>query len=66
MEADRVIPGMLDRTTGAIRSSDATTSYVDDMLDELAELVMSKGGEVIIVLKVRMPTDSGLTAIYRF
>ena len=66
VEADRVIPGILDRNTGAISDSDSATSHVDDMLDDLAELVMSKGGEVIIVPKERMPTDSGLAAIYRF
>ncbi|QEF97828.1 hypothetical protein Mal15_18730 [Stieleria maiorica] len=66
LEADRVIPGVLDRTTGAINSPDATTPHVDDMLDDLAELVLSKGGEVIIVPKDRMPTESGLAAIYRF
>ena len=66
LEADRVLPGVLDRNTGSIRKSDQAASHVDDMLDDLAELVMAKGGEVIIVPKERMPTDSGLAAIYRF
>lgn len=66
LEADRVVPGVLDRNTGAIRTADPATSHVDDMLDDLAELVIAKGGEVIIVPKERMPTDSGLAAIYRF
>jgi len=66
VEADRVIPGVIDRNTGAIRASDPAASHVDDMLDDLAELVMAKGGEVIIVPKENMPTDSGLAAIYRF
>jgi len=66
LEADRVIVGVLDRKTGAISSSDSATSHLDDMLDDLAELVLSKGGEVIIVPKERMPTDSGLAAIYRY
>lgn len=43
-----------------------TTSRLDDMLDDLAELVTIKGGEVIIVPKERMPTDFGLATIYRF
>ena len=39
---------------------------VDDMLDDLAELVLTKGGEVVVVPSERMPTDSGLAAICRF
>jgi hypothetical protein len=36
------------------------------MLDDLAELVLTKGGEVIVVPTEQMPTNSGLAAIYRF
>ena len=42
------------------------TGSVDDMLDDLAELVLTKGGEVVVVPSERMPTDSGLAAICRF
>jgi len=66
VEADRVIPGVIDRETGAIGSVNPTNSHVDDMLDDLAELVMAKGGEVVIVPAARMPTTSGLAAIYRY
>ncbi len=37
-----------------------------DMLDDLGELVLRKGGEVVIVPAERMPTKSGLAATYRF
>lgn len=66
LEADRTIPGVLDCDTGAIRPAEASSSHVDDMLDDLAELVIAKGGEVVIVPKSQMPTESGLAAIYRF
>jgi hypothetical protein len=36
------------------------------MFDDLAELVLAKGGEIVVVPAERMPTDSGLAAIYRF
>jgi hypothetical protein len=64
IESDRVVPGTLDRTAGSIRP--ATDPHIDDMLDDLAELVLSKGGEVVVVPRERMPTDSGLAATYRF
>lgn len=39
---------------------------MDDVLDDLGELVLKKGGEVIIVPAERMPTSTGAAAIYRF
>lgn len=44
VEADRLIPGTLDRTTGAVRSADSPASHVDDMFDDLAELVNGQRG----------------------
>lgn len=66
VEADRVVPGALDRTSGSIRPSDQTGQLVGDMLDDLAELVIAKGGEVVVVPAERMPTVAGLAATYRF
>jgi hypothetical protein len=66
VEADRVIPGIVDRTSGAIAPSELASPHVDDMLDDLAELVLAKGGEVVVVPREGMPTDSGLAATYRF
>jgi hypothetical protein len=66
VEADRIIPGVIDRTSGAIRPGDLEFPQVGDMLDDLAELVLVKGGEVVVVPTERMPTPSGLAAVYRF
>jgi hypothetical protein len=66
VEADRVISGIVDRSSGSVRPADPAHWYVDDMLDDLAELVLTKGGEVVVVPGERMPTTSGLAAIYRF
>jgi len=37
-----------------------------DMLDDLAEAVLRNGGDVIIVPPARMPSTTGLAAIYRY
>jgi hypothetical protein len=66
IEADRVEPGKLDPTTGAIQDADLKNPEVDDLLDDLAEAVLNTGGEVVIVPKEQMPTKSGLAATYRF
>jgi len=35
-------------------------------LDDLGEIVLRKSGEVIVVPAERMPTNTGVAAIYRF
>ena len=66
LEADRHIPGRVDTATGAIAFDDLTRPDVGDLLDDLAERVMKNGGQVVIVPAERMPTRSGLAAIYRY
>lgn len=66
IEADRLIPGRIDTATGTIARGDLADPQVDDVLDDLGELVLRQGGEVIIVPVERMPTQTGAAAIYRF
>ena len=66
VEADRVIPGVIDKTSGSIRLDAPESHSVDDMLDDLSELVLVMGGKVLVVPAERMPTISGLAAIYRY
>lgn len=62
-EADRHIPGRINPETGEVSlGGDA----VDDVLDDLAELVLKNGGQVVIVPNEHMPTQTGVAAIYRF
>jgi len=39
---------------------------VDDVLDDLGELVRMRNGAVVVVPADRMPTETGVAAIYRF
>jgi hypothetical protein len=66
VDADRHVPGSLDATNGRVSFDDLADPEVDDLLDDLAELVLNKGGEVVVVPSDRMPTDSGVAATYRF
>lgn len=63
VEADRIIPGGIDRTTGEIKTEDVA---VDDVLDDLAEAVLRAKGDVVVVPAERMPTDTGAAATYRY
>jgi hypothetical protein len=66
VDADRHVPGKLDPATGGITFDQLAEPGVDDMLDDLAELVLDKGGDVVLVPSDRMPTDSGLAATFRY
>jgi hypothetical protein len=66
VEADRQLPGRIDIATGALESAELADPDVDDVLDDLASLAARQGGEVIVVPAERMPTDTGLAAIYRY
>ena len=66
LEADRTIPGRIDAETGALSDGELNDPGTDDALDDLGERVLRSGGEVVIVPAERMPTKSGLAAIYRF
>ena len=66
VEADRQIPGRFDTSTGEIQFAELAKPDVDDVLDDIAELVLKNGGQVVVVPKERMPTQTGAAAIYRF
>jgi hypothetical protein len=66
IDADRQIPGSIDGLTGEIQFDDSAKPHVDDLLDDIAELVLRNRGQVVIVPAERMPTQTGLAAIYRF
>jgi hypothetical protein len=66
IEADRVIPGRFDSETGAIAFAPLGDPDVGDLLDDLGEHALKTGSEVVIVPAERMPTDTGIAAIYRF
>ena len=66
IEADREIPGRVDTVTGDIETADLADPEVDDVLDDLGTLALKMGGHVVIVPRERMPTETGIAAIYRY
>jgi len=49
IEADRLVPGRFDRSSGAIEFAPLEEPEADDMLDDVGEQVTTTGGEVVIV-----------------
>ncbi|WP_018948852.1 hypothetical protein [Thioalkalivibrio sp. ALMg11] len=66
IEARREIPGRVDAATGELEFDDLSHPETDDVLDDLGALVLKMGGEVVVVPKERMPTDTGIAATYRY
>jgi hypothetical protein len=66
VEADRKVPGRIDAATGQIKLGDLSNPEIDDILDDLAEMVLRLKGEVIVVPADRMPATTGVAATYRF
>jgi hypothetical protein len=65
VEADRVIPGRFDPATGEVRPGRLADPGVGAVIDDLSEVVLRTGGEVVVVPAGRMPTDTGLAATFR-
>jgi hypothetical protein len=65
LDADRVMPGKID-ATGKIELRPMEDPHADDVLDDIAETVVRMKGEAIVVPTQRMPSDTGVAAIYRF
>jgi hypothetical protein len=66
IEADRLIPGRIDRDSGEIAVAPLDLPDVDDVLDDLAEMAVTMGGRVVVLPADRMPTDTGAAATLRF
>ena len=66
IEADRQVAGHLDETTGVVSGGVLADPSVDDVLDDLGELVIKMGGEVLVIGRDGMPTGSSVAAIYRY
>jgi hypothetical protein len=66
LESGRIIPGRLQEETGTIEAGNLAHPELDDLLDDLGELAVARGGKVVVVPKELMPTASGLAATFRF
>ncbi len=67
VESGRRIWGLLDTSSGEILPGDSSRNAHDiDLLDELAEAAIARGGDVFVLKKEDMPTAQGIAAVFRF
>jgi hypothetical protein len=63
---ERTVAGTVDAETGAVSLADLERPDVDDLLDDLAELVLARGGDVVVVPDASIPIGTGAAAIFRY
>lgn len=66
IDADREVPGRISPQSGAVELESLAHPEVDDLLDDLGEWVLKTGGRVVVAPGMRMPTETGLAATYRY
>lgn len=67
VEADRIIAvKVTNLETGNTQKKDLSNPKVDDLLDDMGELVLKMGGHVMVLPTDKMPSETGLAAIFRY
>ena len=67
VEADRIIAVRITNlVTGNTQKKDLSNPKVDDLLDDMGELVIKMGGQVMVLPTGKMPSETGLAAIFRY
>lgn len=66
IEENRIIGGKIDMETGEVKFGSIDSPDLDDILDDIAELVLMRKGKVFILPKEIIPNDTGVCAIFRY
>jgi len=66
LEAEKIIPGKVNLELGTVKFGNLEDTGTEDVLDDLAEFVMKKKGKVVVLSKEKMPSETGVAAIYRY
>jgi hypothetical protein len=66
VDSDVKVPGILHRDSGLLEQAAMSDPRADDVLDDLAEMVLKTDGQVFVVPHDQMPTDHGVAAVYRY
>ncbi len=66
LEENTVHPGRFDAQLGTVAQGDLSDPRIGDVYDDMAEVVLSRGGEVLILDRQNMPTGRDIAAVYRY
>lgn len=63
VDADLTVPGTADHATGRVTLGERDDPHTDDEVDDLADLAIRMGGEVVVIPHNMMPSVTGVAAI---
>lgn len=66
LDSERRYAGSFDRLTGRITPAREGGPASEDALEEIAMLVLEHGGDVLVLPSTRMPSLTGVAAIFRY
>ena len=66
VEKDRTIDGDVDVESGFLRRHGEACVRSDDLTDDFAQATYLQGGDVYVLERDQMPTDTGVAALYRY
>lgn len=66
IESDKIEPGKISKKTGELIRGDLESPEMHDILGDLAEMVFKRNGKIVVLPKERMPSTTGVAAIYRY
>lgn len=66
LDSEKRYAGTLDPATGKIVPAKDDSPTAEDVLEELALLVLENGGEVLVLPSEKMPSLTGVAAIFRY
>lgn len=66
IESGKIEAGKINRETGELERGDLNNPELDDVLDDLGEMTLKSKGEVVVLPKDRIPSTTGVAAIFRY
>lgn len=66
LDRQKIYPGGIDMMSGSLNFAKDSRGREHDVLEDIAETVLRKGGEVLVLSSEQMPTSSGAAAIFRY
>lgn len=66
VEAEKSIPGKFNTESGKLEFGSTENPEREDLIDQIVNAVWKNKGEVIVLPMSRMPSETGLAAIFRF
>ncbi|MPN01434.1 hypothetical protein SDC9_148643 [bioreactor metagenome] len=66
VEADKSVPGKFNTESSKLEFGNSDNPASGDLIDQIINAVWKHKGEVIVLPTGRMPSETGLAAIFRF